>query len=86
MSKADETSKLIASADLDLKAKLSWHLQGNHYPPIDESFIPVAIEAIQLANNDYWDVVLDYPNGLQRTVAFTVEHLHLQWFLDNQEE
>lgn len=84
--KADETSKLIASAGLDLRAKLDWHLRGNHYPPIDVAFIPVAMQAIQLADNGDWDTLLDYPNGLQRTVAFTVEHLHLQWFLDSTEE
>ena len=84
--KADHTSKLIAQANLDLASKLSWHLQGNHYPPIDKVFIPVAIQAIQLANDGHWDALINYPNGLQRTVQFTVEHLHLQWFLDDIEE
>lgn len=83
MTKADETSQLIAEANLDLDAKLSWHLEGNHYPPIDKSFIPIAKQAIEHANNDEWDAVLTYPNGLQRTVEFTVENMHLDWFLED---
>jgi len=85
MTKADETSKLIASADIDLDTKLSWHLEGNHYPPISKLFIPVAKQAILLANNGDWDAILEYPNGLKRTVAFTVEQLDLQWVLDSTE-
>lgn len=83
MTKADETSQLIAEANLDLDAKLSWHLEGNHYPPIDKLFIPIAKQAIEHANNNEWDFVLTYPNGLQRTVEFTVENLHLDWFLED---
>jgi hypothetical protein len=72
----------IAESSLDLTAKMSWHLQGNHYPPVDDSFIPVAVEAIEQANTNNWDEVLLLPNGLERTVAFVIEGLHLQPFVD----
>lgn len=71
----------IAESPLDMEAKMSWHLTGNHYPPIHEAFIPVAIEAVSLANTNNWDSLLLYPNGLQRTVAYTVENLHLEPFI-----
>ena len=83
MTKADETSQLIADANLDLDSKLSWHLEGNHYPPIDKQFIPIAKQAIEHANSNEWDTILTYPNGLQRTVEFTVENMHLNWFLED---
>lgn len=76
----------IASAEnLSLEAKLSWHLQGNHYPPIDEAFIPVAVQAIECANTNNWDTLIDMPNGLSRTASFIVENMHLEPFVDDME-
>jgi hypothetical protein len=76
----------IASAtNLPLEERLSWHLQGNHYPPIDEVFIPVAVQAIESANTNNWDTVIEMPNGLSRTVAFIVENLHLEPFISDME-
>lgn len=72
----------IADSPLDLEAKMDWHLTGNHYPPIDKVFIPVAIDAIQRANTNNWDDVLEYPNGLRRTVLYTVDNLHLEPFIN----
>ncbi len=75
-------SRDIAAAPIDLHAKMQWHLTGNHYPPIDKSFIPVAVEAIELANMGAWRTLITYPNGLQRTVFDTIESLHLEPFLE----
>lgn len=72
----------IAKSSLDLETKMSWQLQGNHYPPIDDSFIPVAIKAIECANTNNWDKVLELPNGVERTASFVIEGLHLQPFVD----
>ena len=82
---ANEISQLIADCNLSLDEKLSWHLTGNHYPPIDEEFIPIAKVAIDLANSGEWDTLIEYPNGIQRTVGFTVEGMHLEYFLENQQ-
>ena len=41
----------IATTDISLEQQLSWHLSGNHYPPIPQSMIPVCIEAIDA----YWE-------------------------------
>lgn len=72
----------IVNAPLSIEDKLSWHLVGNHYPPVDEAFIPVCIEAIDHARMGNWDTVLEYPNGLQRTVRHCIDGLHLELFVD----
>jgi hypothetical protein len=77
----NQIARDIAAAPLGLEAKLGWHLSGNHYPPIHESFIPVAVKAIRLADVGLWDDEIAYPNGLTRTVRFTVDELHLEPFL-----
>jgi hypothetical protein len=72
----------IANAtNLPLEGRLSWHLEGNHYPPIDKAFIPVAVQAIACANTNNWDSIIDMPNGLSRTASFIVENLHLEPFI-----
>lgn len=45
------TAMDIATTDTSLEQQLSWHLSGNHYPPIPQSMIPVCIEAIDA----YWE-------------------------------
>lgn len=81
----NELARDIAQAPMSLEQKLSWHLQANHYPPVDAAFIPVCIEAIELAKMNAWNHTLEYPNGLERTVLFTVEGLHLEYFLGEDE-
>jgi hypothetical protein len=78
-----KTAQEIANAPMSLEQKLSWHLTGNHYPPVHEAFIPVCIEAIDKANNDDWDSMITYPNGKERSVSYTIEGLHLGAFLDD---
>lgn len=80
----NETDKIIASANnLTLEERLDWQLTGNHYPPIDKAFISVAKQAIEYANQGQWDVMLEYPNELRRSVEFTVDNLHLHEFLED---
>lgn len=74
-------AQAIAESDLSLEDKLSWHLTGNHYPPVHEAFIPVCIQAIELANAGAYDAELTYPNGLVRTVRHCIDGLHLEYFL-----
>jgi len=78
----DQLAKDIADAPLTLQQKLEWHFDGNHCPPINKSFIPIAIQAIELANVRAWKEVLTYPNGIQRTVGETIENMHLEHFME----
>jgi hypothetical protein len=81
----NQLARDIAEAPLTLEEKLSWHLRANHYPPVDEAFIPVCIEAIELAQMNLWKKELEYPNGLVRTVEYTIDGLHLEYFLKENE-
>ena len=67
----------------DLETAVTWHLRSNHYPPIHTDFVPVALKAIELANEGEYDAELTYPNGLVRTVAHTIEGLRLDAYIDS---
>ena len=81
---AQEFAGMVEVGDLRLEQAVAIHLRANHYPPVHEAFIPIAVEAIKLANDAEWDAELEYPNGLTRTVAHTIEGLHLDAFLDEE--
>lgn len=76
---------------MSLETILSWHLSGNHYPPVSQLFIPVAIKAIELALDEDYDTLLDLaeiigkPAGGFRkskmTVSEVMNGLHLWDFL-----
>lgn len=76
----------FANSGLPLETSLTWHLTSNHFPPVHEVFVPVAIEAIELANEGNWQDTITMPNGVTLTVASIVEQLHLDAFLDNEED
>lgn len=82
---AQEMASLASKTIDGWRSAIMWHLQSNHYPPIHEAFLPVAVEAIDFANDGDWEAELEYPNGLVRTVAHTVEGLHLESFLNDDE-
>ena len=65
---------------------LQWHLQYNHYPPVSLVFVPVAEIAIDKANAEEWEEIIKMPNGKELTVAEIVEGLHLESFLEQDEE
>lgn len=68
---------------IDPDGALAFHLQYNHYPPMHLAWLPVAKKAIRLANKGKRDEAIKYPNGLEKTVGFTIKGLHLETFLDN---
>jgi hypothetical protein len=70
---------------LQLDVALEWHLTSNHYPPIHRVFIPVAKQAIELANDGNWSQIIDMPNGRSLSVSSIIEQLHLDSFLDGEE-
>lgn len=80
------TALIIAESNLSLEDKMVWQLQGNHYPPIDSAFIPVAVQAVELAQQNDWDAVLELPNQKQKTVHSIVTMLHLEPFVNDTTE
>jgi hypothetical protein len=57
----------IAATETTLKQQISWHLAGNHYPPIPQVMVPVCIEAIDAYWEEDYDRLIQLPiDGLDR--------------------
>ena len=73
---------------------LAWHLESNHYPPVNSIFIPVAIEAIKYAQKGKYTKILDLKkitggNGFNKpkmTVEEIMTGLHLWDFIEENED
>jgi hypothetical protein len=79
----------VASAPMSLEEKLSWHFSVNLIPPVPTSMIPVAKQAIIIAQQGLdLNTQLDLPdgsthNGLSTTTAGDIIYGHyLQAFVD----
>lgn len=83
---ASEFSNLVEEGAIQLDQALTWHLRGNHYPPIHLDFLAPAKKAIELANEGDWKTEITLPNGAVKTVSGIVEGLHLHSFVTYWEE
>ena len=73
--------------DTDVSPAMYHHLRYNHFPPVDLSWAPVAEQAIAAAEAGDWDAVLAIGlNGRELTVRLVVEELHLDGFIDWEED
>lgn len=83
---AEGFAEAVGEGAIDLEQALRWHLTCNHYPPVGH-MLEVALEAIEVANNDDWDFEIDLPGGtLYRgqpaaPASAIIEALHLEEFL-----
>ena len=82
---------------LDLSVALHHHLRYNHYPPLPDSMMDVAEQAIELVAGTFdefevfdrepWDEEIDMPEGIlfrgnaTITAAEAIEAMHLDCFL-----
>lgn len=93
------TALAIAETETTLEQQLSWHLRGNHYPPIPLDMIPVCIEAIDAYWEDDTDRLIPLPkmedgfqirwrDGSTEAPAWAViEHAHLDaWLVDDYDD
>jgi hypothetical protein len=70
---------------------LAAHLQSNHYPPVPLVMLPVAEAAIDHANADEWDALVDLPEGVEwrgkphAPVAMVIDAFHLDAWLSHDE-
>jgi hypothetical protein len=76
--------EMVANADTDVA--LRWHLATNHYPAVHPVFLPIARQAISLANQGDWHTEIVMPNGITKTVSGIIDGLHLSSFLDENED
>jgi hypothetical protein len=78
---------LDLSTELDLEMAISYHLQGNHYPPVPLSMVEPCIEAIDAYYNEDYNQLIKMPEGvLYRGSTFApasaiVEQHHLDAWL-----
>ena len=83
----------MTETELSIEQQLSWHLQGNHYPPIPQVMVSVCIEAIDACIEDDADRLIPLPkmedgfqirwrDGSNEAPAWAVvEHAHLDAWL-----
>lgn len=83
---------LANNPDLTLERSLSYHLTGNHYPPVPLSMVDPCIAAINAAKAREWSKLIDLPAGIkwrgkdQAPVSALIEGHHLECFLDREED
>lgn len=81
----------IAESDIPLEQQVRWHLQYNHYPPVPESMVEVALTAIDHAIEEDWGADIALPEGILYKGEETaptyaiISNFHLEPFI-NQEE
>lgn len=79
----------IAQTDTSLEQQVSWHFSSNCFPPVPQLMVPFAVEAIEHAISDDWDVELQCPEGVSFrgaewvSVASIINSLHLDAFVDS---
>ena len=89
---AEGFKEMIDQGMTSLDNALIWHLRSNHYPPLPSSMVEPCKTAIELANNDEWDELVQLPEGTTykgedcAPVWAIIEAHHLDSFLDNEEE
>ena len=54
----------IQDTVLDLETQLSYHLQGNHYPPVPLSMVQPCIDAIDAYYDEDYRREIDLPQGV----------------------
>lgn len=76
-----------------LEVGLHYHLTSNHFPPVDDSFIPSAVKAIELVNKaiqegpaSLLDEKIDLPNGVSLSAEAVVNGLHLHSWIETEED
>lgn len=67
----------ITETETTLEQQLSWHLQGNHYPPIPQAMIPACVQAIEAMKDGDAErrILLGY-DGIDKT---TGEPFQILW-------
>jgi hypothetical protein len=67
---------------ITLEGDLRWHLQNNHYPPVPDVMIPIALKAVILCRNDQFnktiEIPIEYRMGWMVPAYVIVEAYHLE--------
>ena len=55
------TQAMEMASLMDLEQGIRWHLRYNHFPPVPSGMIPVAVEAVTLCREGYFDATVRTP-------------------------
>ena len=75
----------------DQRTALTWHLRGNHYPPVPVEMVDPCIEAIEAANNEDWGAMIKLPGEItwrgkkEAPASAIIEAHHLEAWIDEAE-
>ena len=87
-----KTAIEIAGSELTLEQSITYHLRGNHYPPIPLSMVEPCIKAIQNANTGVWSKMIDLPEGIlfrgvtKASVYDIIQAHHLEAWLSTDDD
>ena len=74
---------------ITLEGDLRWHLQNNHYPPVPDVMIPIALKAVVLCRNDQFNKTIEVPIehrlGWMLPAYMIVEIYHLEPYVTDLE-
>lgn len=81
----------LAESGISLEQAITYHLRGNHFPPVPTSMVQPCIEAIEACNNEDYDAEIKMPEGItyrgRKTAPASaiVEGHHLDAWLNGEE-
>ena len=91
---AEGMAEAVREGYAGLRSALYYHLIHNHYPPHPTFMIDVALAAIEAANDEDWDRIIDLPKDDDGTpmvewrdgrtaieASLIIESLHLEDFI-----
>lgn len=84
-------SEAVNDGLASLDQALVWHLQSNHYPPVPTIMVQVCKAAIEAAEDEDWDRVVELPDGVSYKGSDSapawaiVEQHHLDAFIMSEE-
>ena len=56
--------EIYNNAEISLEDAVKLHFRTNCYPPIPDTMVPVAVQAIQNYDDDEYDAVISLPEGV----------------------
>lgn len=95
MGRASTMDMLEVNKDLGLVSKrsiLEWHVMCNHFPPPPSSVVDIAEAALEYAMNEDYEHIIKFGDfdenfeDRQMSVGEIIRKLHLDAFLENEEE
>jgi hypothetical protein len=59
-----QAREMASATEISIEQQITWHLQGNHFPPVPVSMVQPCVEAIDCYWEDDLDKEIDLPDGI----------------------